>query len=248
MRSPRANLKIIVLAAAFAFALSAPSAFAATAPVAVSNIHLLAEDASLSIAAPGVLGNDSDADLEPLFATLSSSVSHGILALSANGSFTYVPEPNWYGTDRFSYRAFDGSLYSDSATVTLSVTPINDEPSFAEGPDVTVLEDSGSHQSSWATSISAGPLESQALSASVVCDNPALFASQPSMDASGVLRFTPALNASGSTLATVTLTDAGGALECASDLGDNRAGGQRPASCGDGRRSSGEAAGGGRRG
>src|SRR5262249_6944817 len=54
--------------------------------------------------------------------------SHGSLTLSANGAFTYTPAANYNGPDSFTFRASDGSLASNTATFTLSVTPVNDAP------------------------------------------------------------------------------------------------------------------------
>ena len=45
----------------------------------------------LTVGAPGVLGNDSDADGDPLTAVLVSGVSNGSLTLNSDGSFTYTP-------------------------------------------------------------------------------------------------------------------------------------------------------------
>ena len=79
------------------------------------------EDGALTVVATGVLGNDTDGDNDPLTAELITDVSHGTLTLNANGSFTYEPAANFYGTDAFTYRAFDGIDYSELATVTITV-------------------------------------------------------------------------------------------------------------------------------
>jgi VCBS repeat-containing protein len=80
------------------------------------------------VTAPGVLGNDSDADSEPLTAVLGSGPSHGTLVLNADGSFTYAPAPDFHGTDTFTYKANDGITDSNVTTVTITVKPINDAP------------------------------------------------------------------------------------------------------------------------
>ncbi len=46
----------------------------------------------------------------------------------ATGPFTYTPNSNFNGTDSFTYRAYDGPDYSDPATVTITVNPVNDAP------------------------------------------------------------------------------------------------------------------------
>src|SRR5439155_554494 len=74
------------------------------------------------------LGNDSDVDGDALTAVLVSGPAHGTLTLNANGSFTYSPAANYNGSDRFTYKANDGQALSNLATVSLTVTPVNDAP------------------------------------------------------------------------------------------------------------------------
>ena len=98
------------------------------APVAVNDAYSTNEDAALVVAAPGVLANDSDVDSGTLTAVLVSGPSHGTLTLNANGSFSYTPALNFNGTDTFTYKANDGTLESNTATVTIAVTAVNDAP------------------------------------------------------------------------------------------------------------------------
>jgi VCBS repeat-containing protein len=98
------------------------------APVAAADAYTTAEDTPLTVAAPGVLGNDSDPDHDPLSAVLVSGPSHGTLTLNPDGSFTYTPATNHTGSDSFTYQASDGTLSSELATVTLTVTAVNDPP------------------------------------------------------------------------------------------------------------------------
>ncbi len=98
------------------------------APLATNNSYTLAEDTTLTLPAPGLLGNDGDVDGDPLIALLVSSPAHGTLTLNANGSFSYLPDANYTGLDSFSYQASDGSLNSTAATVAFTVTAANDAP------------------------------------------------------------------------------------------------------------------------
>ena len=80
------------------------------APVAVADSYTTAEDTTLTVAAPGVLGNDTDPDTgTTLTAVLDTNVASGTLTLNANGSFTYVPAANFNGADSFTYHASDGT-------------------------------------------------------------------------------------------------------------------------------------------
>jgi hypothetical protein len=62
--------------------------------------------------------------------------------VNPNGSFTYTPDDDFNGTDSFSYTVSDGNGGTDTATVTATVTPVNDAP-VAVDEAVTVAEDSG---------------------------------------------------------------------------------------------------------
>jgi VCBS repeat-containing protein len=90
------------------------------APVAGNDSYTL-QGSSLSISAgAGVLANDSDADGDPLYASLVSGPSHGWLSLSMDGSFTYTPTSGFTGSDSFTYKATDMGLTSGTATVTIT--------------------------------------------------------------------------------------------------------------------------------
>jgi VCBS repeat-containing protein len=98
------------------------------APVAVADGYSTAEDVALTVNAPGVLANDTDADGDALTATKVSDPAHGAVALNADGSFTYTPTANFAGTDSFTYKANDGTADSNVATATITVNPVNDAP------------------------------------------------------------------------------------------------------------------------
>ena len=96
-------------------------ALAGHAPVAVADSYSTAADTLLNVAAPGVLGNDTDANGDPLTATKVSDPAHGALTLNGNGSFTYTPAAGYHGPDSFTYKANDGHADSNIATVSITV-------------------------------------------------------------------------------------------------------------------------------
>lgn len=98
------------------------------APVAANDAYGTNQNTTLNVAAPGVLSNDSDPESAPLTAVLVSSTASGTLTFNANGSFTYTPNAGFTGTDSFTYRASDGSLNSNIASVTITVNNVNDPP------------------------------------------------------------------------------------------------------------------------
>ncbi|NLS97813.1 MAG: tandem-95 repeat protein [Planctomycetaceae bacterium] len=99
------------------------------APVAAADAYTMDEDGTLEVvAADGVLSNDTDIDGDALSATLSVEPDHGTVVLVADGAFVYTPDPNFYGTDTFSYRASDGTATSSVTIVTITVNPVAEEP------------------------------------------------------------------------------------------------------------------------
>ncbi|MEO8679032.1 MAG: choice-of-anchor D domain-containing protein [Vicinamibacterales bacterium] len=80
-----------------------------------------------------VLGNDTNATA----AELITSTSAGLLTLLPGGSFTYIPNANFFGVDSFTYRASDGTNFSKSATVLITVASMPDAP-IASSPTLGV--------------------------------------------------------------------------------------------------------------
>jgi len=115
-------------------ATSAPGSLtlANTRPVAASDAFGVNEDGALIVAAPGVLGNDTDADGHSLTAVLVSSPAHGSLVLNSDGSFSYTPNANFNGGDTFTYQASDGIDLSSAVTASITVNPLNDPPVAAD--------------------------------------------------------------------------------------------------------------------
>jgi VCBS repeat-containing protein len=108
-------------------------------PIAVSDNYSTNEDTTLL--ASSVLANDSDVETSSLIAQLVTTTSHGTLTLNANGSFTYVPLTNYFGSDSFTYQAFDGTAKSPIAIVNITVNAVNDSPE-ANDDNFTISEDS----------------------------------------------------------------------------------------------------------
>ena len=114
-----------------------------TAPLAMNDVYAATAGVALTIAARGVLGNDTDPEDDALTAVLASPPAHGTLVLNADGSFVYTAAAGFSGTDTFTYRASDGLLTSGIAAVTVEVaaTTTGDAP----GPRVMTLKRLGFH-------------------------------------------------------------------------------------------------------
>ena len=91
-----------------------------TTPVAYNDVYSLIQGTQLTVAQPGVLGNDSGVSLS---AALSTAPMHGVISLSSNGAFIYTPATNFTGTDSFSYQANNGLTNSSTAIASITVTP-----------------------------------------------------------------------------------------------------------------------------
>ena len=110
------------------------------APVASPDVYSVFEDGSLIIPSSGILINDHDANHDPLTAVLDTDASHGLLSLSANGGFSYIPLPGYSGSDTFRYYANDATYDSNIVTVTLTVKHVN-HPPIANYDSYTTPED-----------------------------------------------------------------------------------------------------------
>ncbi|WP_170295687.1 Ig-like domain-containing protein, partial [Mycolicibacterium phlei] len=92
-----------------------------------------------------VLTNDNAANVdagEVLTVTPVSNLTTangGTYSIAADGTYTYTPAENFNGTDNFTYTVSDGT-YSDTGTITITVTPVNDAP-VAGDDTVTTEED-----------------------------------------------------------------------------------------------------------
>ena len=111
-------------------------------PVATDDFFNGTEDIPLLVIVPGVLLNDSDPDIpvQELSAVLESDPSLGELALFADGAFVYTPTLNYNGLVTFTYLVSDGLAWSNTASVTIFISPVNDAPIVDAGSDQTVNE------------------------------------------------------------------------------------------------------------
>jgi VCBS repeat-containing protein len=114
-------------------------------PMASPDEYATTQDTPITVDAPGVLGNDSDPDGDPLTAVLVSGPANGTLALNSDGSFNYTPTTGFSGSDSFVYLATDGSAESE-ATVTITVNPFQSAPivfddAYSTGEDVALTAD-----------------------------------------------------------------------------------------------------------
>jgi len=96
------------------------------APVAVDDpgsggFYTTDVDTTITVSAPGVLANDTDADGDTLTSEKTSLPMHGTVSLNDDGGFTYTPHTGYVGQDSFTYTASDGLDISNKATVMFDV-------------------------------------------------------------------------------------------------------------------------------
>ena len=166
-------------------------------PVAVADSYTTAEDTAKTVAAPGVLANDTDADGNALTAVKATDPAHGALTLNANGSFTYTPATNYNGTDSFTYKAYDGTSYASAVTVSLTITPVNDAPT-ANANALMVIQDTPRAITLTGSDVEGSPLTYTLLT---LTQHGALTGTAPA------LTYTPAAGYTGADAFTFTVND-----------------------------------------
>ena len=152
----------------------------------------------------------SGADIDHLQFELLSLPSHGTLR-GAAPNLIYVPEPGFFGADSFQFRVAYGRAFSAPATLFISVTGMNDQPTLDTIADISVNEDSGATMVSLSGISSGARDEAQKLSVTAISSNPDLIpnpvVSYESPMSIGSLTFAPVADASGKATIAVTVSD-----------------------------------------
>ena len=180
---------------------------------AATPLLTVAEDSGAS-APITVLANDVDVDGDTLTVTAATS-PNGTVTINANGTLSFTPAANFNGATTISYTISDGNGGSDTATVFVNVTPVNDAPDAiddgsAATPLLTVAEDSGA----------SAPITVLANDVDVDGDTLTVTAATSpngtvTINANGTLSFTPAANFNGATTISYTISDGNGGSDTA---------------------------------
>ena len=104
-----------------------------SAPNAQDDTVSVDEDSSVSI---NVLANDTDPDGDTLTISNVSDPANGTATI-VGGQIVYTPDPDFHGTDTITYTVTDPSGLTDTATVTVTVNPVNDAPVAADDAATT---------------------------------------------------------------------------------------------------------------
>jgi len=193
-------------------------------PIAVDDSASVDEDSSVTIAAAG---NDSDIDgnLDSASTNLSCGActmpANGGLVNNGDGTFDYTPDGDFFGADSIVYEICDTDGECDTATVDITIDPVNDPPVFTAGPDPLLPVGAAGPQSfpGWPQSVDLGPGETQAIDSyavTTVSDPDGILSGAATISNSGELGFT-LTGASGTAQLEATLTDDGGTANGGND-------------------------------
>ena len=127
------------------------------APVATNQSLTTPEDTALPITLSA-----TDVDNGSLTYAITAQPQHGQLSVISGAGLTYTPDLNFFGQDSFDFTASDGSLTSNTATVSINVTPVNDAP-VANNQSITINEDE-----TRAITLTASDVDGDALTYSIV--------------------------------------------------------------------------------
>ena len=145
-------------------------------------------------------------------------------------SLSFEADENGFGTAEYAVTLTDdGGTPGDSSddestsyTFTISIAGVNDPPTFDASGNLTVQEDSGPYSQAWASNVDPGPLEVTQTIDRFEVEIPqgfeGLFSVAPTVSTSGVLSFTPADDAAGEVVLSITAVDSDGGRSDAYDL------------------------------
>ena len=169
-------------------------------PVAGDDTATVAEDGSADIP---VLANDTDPDGGGLSVSAAGPAGHGAVSINGNGTIHYVPAADYNGPDSFDYAVQDGVGFTDTGTVSVTVTPVNDPP--------TAVNDSVSINEDTSTAINVVANDTDADGDSLT---PTATGGSPlgtvGINGNGTIQYTPPLNYYGSDSFTYTVSDGQG--------------------------------------
>lgn len=174
------------------------------APVATDDSTSTNEDTPVTI---DLLANDTDTESDSLSVEIDTGPTNGSVEQNPDKTVTYTPDPDFHGTDTFTYLVTDGDK-SDTATVTVTVLPINDAP-IAVDDSATTTED---------VSVTISVLDNDS---DVDGDSPTVASvSDPAngsvvINQDGTVTYTPDTNFEGSDTFTYTIDDGHGEMDTA---------------------------------
>lgn len=197
------------------------------APVAVADAVTTAEDTPITFD-PRL--NDTDVDTgdtktitaingTAIDATHPVAITGGVVSLNADGTLTFTPAANFSGTPSFSYTIADSAGVTSTATVSLTVTPVNDAP-VAVADAVTTAEDT---PVTFDPRLNDTDVDAGDTKTIIAIDGHPISVGHPvteaggviALNADGTLTYTPNANFNGTPTFTYTIADSSGATSTA---------------------------------
>nr|MBW4583407.1 tandem-95 repeat protein [Tildeniella nuda ZEHNDER 1965/U140] len=178
-------------------------------PTANSDSYTTTRNVALTVAGQGVLANDTDPENNALTANLLTTPTSGAIIFNGNGTFTYTPNSNYVGTDRFTYQASDGIGNSNPATVNIFVTapvPVNQAP--VATPDAFTLSQNTTFTTGNVLSNDSDPDNNLPFTAQLVAD---VTQGSLTLNSNGSFTYIPTANFTGTDSFTYVTQDALGA-------------------------------------
>ncbi len=176
------------------------------APLAVNDTITTSEEHPVLIP---ILNNDVDINQDPITLTAVTTTTHGIVT-SYTSFLVYTPTLDFSGSDILTYTIQDSQGLTDTATVYIHITPINDAPTLSTLSNLSITEDappqtialngitSGAANEAQTLTVTATLTPTEVLTPAVIYTSPAV---------SGSLHLTPAPDAYGSVTVTITVSD-----------------------------------------
>ncbi len=161
-----------------------------------------------------LLWNDTDIENDILTASIVTTPSFGTLTMQSSGTFVYVHDGSETTTDSFVYKPNDGNNDGNDVTVNIIISPVNDCPFFdpALGGELTAFDWNEDNDSAGTYDLGARLTDpdSSPLTYTVTWTNSTVYGIN--QISTGNFDFVPALNAFGSSVATITINDGDGCI------------------------------------
>ncbi len=165
---------------------------------AVDDIYTINED---TVSLFNVTGNDTDSETDPLSVISFSNPSHGTVVNNLDGTLTYKPSLNYFGSDSFQYTVSDSYGNTDQAAVTITILPVNDPPT-ARNDSITIEEDT-----SFNLNVVANDSDVEGDPITLIGITQPSHGTATFSDMDGKVSYTPNANYSGSDSFTYTISD-----------------------------------------
>ncbi len=178
------------------------------APIAVDDVKTTTEDTAVTLTKDDIVSsNDTDVESDNLTITAVGNANNGTVILNNDGTITFTPTQNFNGEASFEYTISDGNGGSDTATVTVNVTAVNDVPIAVDDVKTTTEDTAITLTKSDIVDANDTDLDADALTITSVgnANNGTVI-----LNNDGTITFTPTQNFNGEASFEYTISDGNG--------------------------------------